>query len=1148
MEQGVTIPIKAPVSAPGAEQAANSLQKVNLVAKDTSTTFYKLSNQTSGTGSKKLVNLLNQLESKKSVITRIMGNDTHFNESMQNLKKTGVFDMLPTSSKNTLQEYANLEKLVHQKRKPGRLIEGLDKTISEIKEIAGLTEEIIDDTKQIDTNNKDIGNKTDENTSKQKKFKQEISKTNTVVETLKKGFNGLEIVKLTYLFRSIRRVTSSWVEMVKSAAAYEESLNLYMMSFGKYAETAERWMTRITDALKLDPNDVMQYAGAFNNLLKGMGVTSDAAYVMSTNLTQLTYDMASYLNISNEAAQAKLQSAMAGQSRAVASVGVATQIASLQELAYSLNIKKKVSEMTQGEKTYLRYIQLMRSTTHMQGDLGKTMMTPANAIRTLENQIKMLGRAIGQVLTPFIMQAIPYIMAMTNVLTAFAKRLAEFFGYKITDVSYDLAFEDIGDALDDIKDKANGAGKSVKNSLAPFDELNQVMSESGSGSGGGGDDNVIPKLKEYITGYDMLKNYTGDLVKKAESLEDSAKGILTAIATIAGFSIISTAIIKIARLKQALETLGATPIIKFLLGNPLTSITAIIGGLYTLGEVSTGIVKDISKGLKLNELSGTEAPGWAKFIDKYVDMYTRVESIALPGIGQLARGFYESSKEEGQLDAFREYYKNRMEQLASENIFGTLYISTDEWLDVLRSAPNALDDISGKLDEFSNGTKLAFERFKDASDNVELLRIKFETLGNQISKKDAKKITDAVKDMCDNTKTMINNNIDYSLLLWGDTFKRTSVITEEEEQKILEHIKKYGEEQTKELNNAQNNITKTYDKAIKERGYLTDEERKYIEEQLDKIRELTENEMTENQANVIRIKTNLADESNKLDQKSYKEFNDALTTFTEEQEKIAKDHYNRAIIDANRYYDEDSEDYKKMIASAKADYEKAGEDTAGIVEKYRNEVYGDLVETYKKILNKTDTNSLLMKEKIEKILIDANIDPTSIDNFTGQFMDVGAEAVNSLKSGWQTEVPKASTSMLEKLRSALEKAWNANPISWALDKLGLGALKNPFAKFSGGGRGFATGGYPSSGDYFYMNENGRAEYMASIGNRTAVVNQDQMVQSLATVITNAMANLGFGNNQKGDTIVYIGNKKVYEGQGEYQNRENDRYGTNVVRV
>lgn len=81
-----------------------------------------------------------------------------------------------------------------------------------------------------------------------------------------------------------------------------------------------------------------------------------------------------------------------------------------------------------------------------------------------------------------------------------------------------------------------------------------------------------------------------------------------------------------------------------------------------------------------------------------------------------------------------------------------------------------------------------------------------------------------------------------------------------------------------------------------------------------------------------------------------------------------------------------------------------------------------------------------------------------------------------------------------------------------------------------------------------MNERGNAEFLGSIGGQQAVINQDQMVQSLAMVITGAMANMGFGNNQKGDTIVYIGNKKVYEGQGEYQNRENDRYGTSVVRV
>lgn len=94
---------------------------------------------------------------------------------------------------------------------------------------------------------------------------------------------------------------------------------------------------------------------------------------------------------------------------------------------------------------------------------------------------------------------------------------------------------------------------------------------------------------------------------------------------------------------------------------------------------------------------------------------------------------------------------------------------------------------------------------------------------------------------------------------------------------------------------------------------------------------------------------------------------------------------------------------------------------------------------------------------------------------------------------------------------------------------------------------FADGGYPTKGDLFFMNENG-PEYMASIGNRTAVANQDQM----AAVITNAVI-AGFDklqprNNQPGITQVYIGNDKVYEGHGTYQNRQADRYGTTYIKI
>ena len=52
--------------------------------------------------------------------------------------------------------------------------------------------------------------------------------------------------------------------------------------------------------------------------------------------------------------------------------------------------------------------------------------------------------------------------------------------------------------------------------------------------------------------------------------------------------------------------------------------------------------------------------------------------------------------------------------------------------------------------------------------------------------------------------------------------------------------------------------------------------------------------------------------------------------------------------------------------------------------------------------------------------------------------------------------------------------------------------------------GYASGGYPTRGDYFLANENGKPEYVGSIGNRTAVANQNQIVQGISYGV--AMAN------------------------------------------
>ena len=94
---------------------------------------------------------------------------------------------------------------------------------------------------------------------------------------------------------------------------------------------------------------------------------------------------------------------------------------------------------------------------------------------------------------------------------------------------------------------------------------------------------------------------------------------------------------------------------------------------------------------------------------------------------------------------------------------------------------------------------------------------------------------------------------------------------------------------------------------------------------------------------------------------------------------------------------------------------------------------------------------------------------------------------------------------------------------------------------------FAEGGYPTSGDLFLANENGNAEYITSLGNRTAVANQDQMVSALTNAILQGMEAIETGR-QPNHIVVQLGNEKIYEGQGTYQNRQADRYGTTYVKI
>lgn len=339
-------------------------------------------------------------------------------------------------------------------------------------------------------------------------------------------------LKIMAIVASITKLIRKIGSLVTMASNENEALNLFMVTMGKYAEDGIKWIENFSNALYLDPVQVMQYMGSFNSLIKGLGVGADNAYLMSQNLTQLVYDLSSFKNISIESAYEKLMSGISGELEPLRNnVGVAMSEATLQTLAYELGIEKLVREMTEAEKAQLRYIQIMRSSKEWQTDMGRTLVQPANALRVMRQQFTLLGRAIGKIFIPLLMEAMPYVIAFTQLMTALAERIAKLFGYEIGDIFDYSELGDISASIDGIGNSAEDATKKLNTMLAPFDELNVVQNKSkkaGSGlSGFGGD------LGVDLPTYDALARLNTKFAEGAEKAKQNLEKLLPIAESIA---------------------------------------------------------------------------------------------------------------------------------------------------------------------------------------------------------------------------------------------------------------------------------------------------------------------------------------------------------------------------------------------------------------------------------------------------------------------------------------------------------------------------------------------------------------------------------------------------------------------------------------
>lgn len=404
---------------------------------------------------------------------------------------------------------------------------------------------------------------------------------------LSNSTNGLigKIAKLYIAIRSLRGVADYMKNAVTSSMDYIEEYNYFDTTMDKIGlewgkdykkygyrnatEYGDSFKSRLTQTLGkmsgfqinedgsltdrdtknlgLDITQMTNYAAGIAQVTNSVGMAGEASVVTSKALSMLAGDMSSFRNQDLSTVMNNFSSGLIGQSRALYKYGIDTTNATLQQYALANGVNKSVSEMSQSEKMQLRMLAILDQSRVSWGDLAKTINSPSNQLRLLNNNFKALARTVGNMFLPVVAKVLPYVNGLVIAIRRLFEWTASMLGINLKDVikdsgvgstdAFDGLEEDANNAdtavgnIGDSADKSSDSVKKLAKQLMGFDELN-VINTNDTGSSSKNDKNnngdsapidLTSQLSDALADYEKVwnkayKNMTNDAEKFADKL------------------------------------------------------------------------------------------------------------------------------------------------------------------------------------------------------------------------------------------------------------------------------------------------------------------------------------------------------------------------------------------------------------------------------------------------------------------------------------------------------------------------------------------------------------------------------------------------------------------------------------------------------
>lgn len=366
------------------------------------------------------------------------------------------------------------------------------------------------------------------------------------VSAIRQSFNGLGSVvkKIGVLIGgafAIGKLAQFGKECVELGSNLAEVQNVVDVTFTTMSDKVNEFAKNAMTSAGLSETMAKQYVGTFGAMSKSFGFSEQQAYDMSTALTQLTGDVASFYNISQDLAYIKLKSVFTGETETLKDLGVVMTQSALDQFALANGYGKTTSAMTEQEKVALRLAFVQKQLSAASGDFIRTSDSWANQVRVMQLQLQSLKATVGQGLINLFTPVLRVINILLGKLATLANAFKSFTelitgkkssgqtgtsgaGLVGTDAIADTAdqygnaadnAEKLADATNDTADATKKATKAAKGYLSPLDEINNYSTDKSADSSSkvpGATGGLADQMKDAVQNVDYGKLAEGETV------------------------------------------------------------------------------------------------------------------------------------------------------------------------------------------------------------------------------------------------------------------------------------------------------------------------------------------------------------------------------------------------------------------------------------------------------------------------------------------------------------------------------------------------------------------------------------------------------------------------------------------------------------